>query len=292
MSMLLGFRSEILASADALEPRNLHNGATWPYPPTMLMRIMDDEKEVVERCNKTIVVMNERVRPRAPAPRGAQCKHTMHGICIRRLGTMPLGTKPRVQRVRRGGACTVTQTGLQLLRCLNRLKAQEAAANAGGACAGQGVDVTEWRIRPYALSETFFAERLRGCDYACSAEVYGRLREADIIDARGFSKWHKCENCWCAARAPARRAVRVGSVAARRAVSAASISPDRVPALGVAGWRDEAQAARRPAPCSMMRRQMHACSARAPVRSHSAHEDHRRGQGVRRARARGRSGTR
>lgn len=65
MSMLLGFRSEILDTADALEPRNLHNGATWPYPPLMLMRIMDDEKEVVERCNKTIVVMSERVRARA-----------------------------------------------------------------------------------------------------------------------------------------------------------------------------------------------------------------------------------
>jgi hypothetical protein len=76
------------------------------------------------------------------------------------------------------------------------------------------VDVTEWRIRPYPLSETFFAERLRGCDYACSAEVYGRLREADIIDARGFSKWHKCENCWCAARAPARCAIREGNLAA------------------------------------------------------------------------------
>lgn len=59
--------------------------------------------------------------------------------------------------------------------------------------------MTEWRIRPYPLSETFFAERLRGCDYGCSADAYGRLRDADIIDARGFSKWHKCENCW---RAP------------------------------------------------------------------------------------------
>ena len=80
MSMLLGFRSEILASADALEPRNLHNGATWPYPPTMLMRIMDDEKEVVERCNKTIVVMNERVRGRArgAARRAAQARNAGH----------------------------------------------------------------------------------------------------------------------------------------------------------------------------------------------------------------------
>ena len=62
MSMLLGFRSEILDTEDALEPRNLHNGATWPYPPVMIMRILDDEKEVVERCNKTIEVMQERVR--------------------------------------------------------------------------------------------------------------------------------------------------------------------------------------------------------------------------------------
>ncbi|KAK9832782.1 hypothetical protein WJX81_000731 [Elliptochloris bilobata] len=119
MSMLLGFRSEILDSEDALEPRNLHNGATWPYPPVMIMRILDDEKDVVERCNKTIEVMAER-----------------------------------------------------------------------------GVNVSEWVIRPYPLSETFFAERLRGCDLVCSAEVYARLRDADIIDARGFSKWHKCENCW------------------------------------------------------------------------------------------------
>ena len=66
MSMLLGFRSEILDTADALEPRNLHNGATWPYPPVMIMRILDDEKEVVERCNKTIEVMQERVRTRMP----------------------------------------------------------------------------------------------------------------------------------------------------------------------------------------------------------------------------------
>jgi len=102
------------------------------------------------------------------------------------------------------------------------------------------VDVTEWRIRPYPLSETFFAERLRGCDYACSAEVYGRLREADIIDARGFSKWHKCENCWCAARAPARCATREGSLAAP--CEDEPTSPDRVPALGVAGSRDKAQA--------------------------------------------------
>ena len=59
--------------------------------------------------------------------------------------------------------------------------------------------MSEWIIRPYPLSETFFAERLRGCDYACSAEVYSRLRDVDVIDAHGFAKWHKCENCWCAA---------------------------------------------------------------------------------------------
>ena len=58
--------------------------------------------------------------------------------------------------------------------------------------------MNEWIIRPYPLSETFFAERLRGCDYACSAEVYSRLRDVDVIDAHGFAKWHKCENCWCA----------------------------------------------------------------------------------------------
>lgn len=64
------------------------------------------------------------------------------------------------------------------------------------------MEVNEWVIRPYPLSETFFAERLRGCDHACSVEVYGRLRDAAIIDERGFSKWHKCENCWCAAACP------------------------------------------------------------------------------------------
>ena len=60
MSMLLGLRKEVLDTADALEPRNLHNGATWPYPPAMIMRILDDEAEVVERCNQTINVMRTR----------------------------------------------------------------------------------------------------------------------------------------------------------------------------------------------------------------------------------------
>ena len=61
--MLLGLRKEVLESPDALEPRNLHNGATWPYPPAMIMRILDDEAEVVERCNHTIDAMQSRASP-------------------------------------------------------------------------------------------------------------------------------------------------------------------------------------------------------------------------------------
>lgn len=63
MSMLLGLRKEVLESPDALEPRNMHNGATWPYPPAMIMRILDDEAEVVERCNHTIDAMQTRASP-------------------------------------------------------------------------------------------------------------------------------------------------------------------------------------------------------------------------------------
>lgn len=58
--------------------------------------------------------------------------------------------------------------------------------------------MTDWVLKPYPLSETFFAERLRGCDYECSAEVFRRLRGVGIIDEEGFCTWRKCEdlNCW------------------------------------------------------------------------------------------------
>ena len=80
--------------------------------------------------------------------------------------------------------------------------------------------MSEWIIRPYPLSETFFAERLRGCDYACSAEVYSRLRDVDVIDAHGFAKWHKCENCWCAAlRSPFSQEKTARSSCCRRSAS-------------------------------------------------------------------------
>ena len=72
MSMLLGLRKEVLESPDALEPRNLHNGATWPYPPAMIMRILDDEAEVVERCNHTIDAMQTRACPYTTLPSAAE----------------------------------------------------------------------------------------------------------------------------------------------------------------------------------------------------------------------------
>lgn len=63
VSMLSGLRSDARDSAIGLEPRNPHSNATWPYPPTMIMRILNGEAEdVIERCNMTIEAMLMRVR--------------------------------------------------------------------------------------------------------------------------------------------------------------------------------------------------------------------------------------
>lgn len=56
--MLMGFQLDTLAD---LQPHNPRNSHTWDFPPTIILRTFRDEDKVVERVNKTISALTEKV---------------------------------------------------------------------------------------------------------------------------------------------------------------------------------------------------------------------------------------
>ena len=56
----MGLRPEKMMDTD-LKPRNLQTGATWKFPPTLLMAAGNDEGEILELINNTQAAMQTKV---------------------------------------------------------------------------------------------------------------------------------------------------------------------------------------------------------------------------------------
>ena len=69
-SIVMGLRPEKMMDTD-LKPRNLQTGATWTFPPTLLMAAGNDEGEILELINNTQAAMQTKVQdfdgPRTPS---------------------------------------------------------------------------------------------------------------------------------------------------------------------------------------------------------------------------------
>ena len=59
-SIVMGLRPEKMMDTD-LKPRNLQTGATWKFPPTLLMAAGNDEGEILELINNTQAAMQTKV---------------------------------------------------------------------------------------------------------------------------------------------------------------------------------------------------------------------------------------
>ena len=60
-SIVMGLRPEKMMDTD-LKPRNLQTGATWKFPPTLLMSAGNDEGEILELINNTQAAMQTKVQ--------------------------------------------------------------------------------------------------------------------------------------------------------------------------------------------------------------------------------------
>ena len=60
-SIVMGLRPEKMMDTD-LKPRNLQTGATWKFPPTLLMAAGNDEGIILELINNTQAAMQTKVR--------------------------------------------------------------------------------------------------------------------------------------------------------------------------------------------------------------------------------------
>jgi len=60
-SMLMGFHLSTLQRVDDLTPRNPYNDEHWAFPPTIILRTMSDEADVIVRVNSTAAALNAQV---------------------------------------------------------------------------------------------------------------------------------------------------------------------------------------------------------------------------------------
>jgi hypothetical protein len=60
-SLVMGMRPPEVMDAD-LEPVNLASGATWAFPPTLLMAASNDQEEIIELVNRTAVYLESQAR--------------------------------------------------------------------------------------------------------------------------------------------------------------------------------------------------------------------------------------
>ncbi len=59
-SMVMGLRPEKMMETD-LTPRNLQTGATWKFPPVLLMAASNDQPEILELINNTQAALQTKV---------------------------------------------------------------------------------------------------------------------------------------------------------------------------------------------------------------------------------------
>ena len=60
-SMLMGFHLSTLQNPEDLQPRNPNNDEHWPFPPTIILRTLSDESDVVIRVNSTAAALKAQV---------------------------------------------------------------------------------------------------------------------------------------------------------------------------------------------------------------------------------------
>ena len=72
-SIVMGLRPEKMMDTD-LKPRNLQTGATWKFPPTLLMAAGNDEGTILELINNTQAVMQTKV-PNVHGPKTSFVVH-------------------------------------------------------------------------------------------------------------------------------------------------------------------------------------------------------------------------
>ena len=58
--MVMGLRPEKMMETD-LKPRNLQTGATWRFPPVLLMAAANDQQEILELINNTQAALQTKV---------------------------------------------------------------------------------------------------------------------------------------------------------------------------------------------------------------------------------------
>lgn len=58
--MVMGLRPEKMMETD-LKPRNLQTGATWRFPPILLMAASNDQPEILELINNTQAALQTKV---------------------------------------------------------------------------------------------------------------------------------------------------------------------------------------------------------------------------------------
>ncbi len=62
--MLMGLHLNTLA--EALQPRNPHNGHVWEHPPVIILRTLHDEDSVIERVNRTLIALHNQATLLSP----------------------------------------------------------------------------------------------------------------------------------------------------------------------------------------------------------------------------------
>ena len=62
-SMVMGLKPDELLEAP-LVPADAQTGATWPYPPVLLMQAQNDQPDVVATIHRTISVFSRQARAR------------------------------------------------------------------------------------------------------------------------------------------------------------------------------------------------------------------------------------
>ena len=58
--MVMGLRPEKMMETD-LKPRNLQTGASWQFPPVLLMAAANDQQEILELINATQATLQTKV---------------------------------------------------------------------------------------------------------------------------------------------------------------------------------------------------------------------------------------
>ena len=85
-SMVMGLRPEKMMETD-LTPRNLQTGATWKFPPVLLMAAGNDQPEILELINNTQAALQTKVICSAASPRinrpciGYMKRQLSHNTC-------------------------------------------------------------------------------------------------------------------------------------------------------------------------------------------------------------------